>query len=395
MSLLLNTDKKDAPAIVLENLQPAEKIQFPPNIKVGIEFDGNEGVAQTPALDSANFDDFLRDAGFDPEDIIIIGTPRISRWQKYDGDWLTSYRFHFKKKGGHTDLPLLLAEAKKKYKPSPLKTADEKCLVILWSDLQVGKVDYRGNSESLISRVGLMQQRLVALIKKEKPSKVIFVDTGDTVENFSNAADMQQLATNDLSIMEQVDLATTFAWQTLKAIRHLVGDVTYASVGSNHCQFRVNKQVVGKASDDWGIFIGRQLARLSQEANLGIKFLEPQPHDESLVIDVFNDQFHILGVVHGHQAKRPDNMGQWWRGQVFGKQAVAEATVLVHGHWHHLRVTELGSTTRGTSRFLIMASTLDNGSGWWKKITGEDSVPGLVTFFLEKDVDFTGTVFKL
>lgn len=42
-----------------------------------------------------------------------------------------------------------------------------------------------------------------------------------------------------------------------------------------------------------------------------------------------------------------------------------------------------------------MASTLDNGSGWYKKRSGEDSVPGLVTFLLEQGVDFTGTVYKL
>lgn len=380
---------------MLENLEAAKRIQLPPNIKVGIEFDGTEGVAQTPALDAPNFDEFLIDAGFNPSEIEIVGTPRTSRWQKYNGEWLTSYRFHFRKKGGHTDLPFLLAEAKKKVKLKPIKQAEEKCLVILWSDLQVGKVDYLGNSQSLIERVELMQQRLIAQIKKEKPNKIIMCDLGDTIENFGNAADLQQLATNDLSLMEQVDLATTFAWQTLKLLRSLVEDVTYASVGSNHCQFRVNKQVIGKATDDWAIFIGRQLARLSKEAELGIKFIEPQPHDESLVIDVFNDQFHLLGLVHGHQAKRPDMMSQWWRGQAFGKQAVSDATLLVHGHWHHLRVTEMGSTPRGTSRFLVMGSTLDNGSGWWRKITGDTAVPGLVTLFLEKDVDYSGTVFKL
>jgi hypothetical protein len=143
------------------------------------------------------------------------------------------------------------------------------------------------------------------------------------------------------------------------------------------------------------VFIGRQLARLAKEKGMNIRFLEPQPHDESLAIDVFDDQFHILGVVHGHQAKRPDMMGAWWRGQAFGKQPVADATLLVHGHWHHLRVTELGSTPRATSRFIVMAPTMDNGSGWWKKVTGEDSVPGLATLILEKGIDYTGTVYKL
>ena len=380
---------------MLENLQPAPKVETPPNVRVGIEFDGTEGVAQTPALDTPNFDEFLVDAGFNPDEIEIIGVPRTSRWQRYDGDWLTAYRFNFRKKTAGIDLPLLMREANRKVKTKPLPKPEPKALVVLWSDLQVGKVDYRGNSQSLIERVTLMQNRLMDMVKRERPQKIIFADLGDTVENFGNAADLAQLQSNDLSIMEQVDLATTFAWQTLRMLAEKVPDITYASVGSNHCQWRKNKQAIGKPSDDWGIFIGRQLARLSQEAGLGIRFTEPHAHDESLALDVFGDGFHILGIVHGHQAKRPDMMATWWRGQAFGRQPVADASVLVHGHWHHLRVTEMGSTPRGTSRFLVMAPTLDNGSGWWRKVTGEDSVPGLATFMLEKGVDFTGTVYKL
>ena len=382
---------------MLENLQPAPKVEAPPQFRPGIEFDGTEGTATTPGYTSEqqNFDEFLIDAGLNPAEIEIVGTPRTSRWQRYDGEWLTAYRFTFRRRTAGINLPLLLAEAKKKAKVNLPKTTSEQCLVVLWSDLQVGKVDYRGNTQSLIERVELMQARLMKMIQERKPEKVIFADLGDTVENFNNAAPMQQLATNDLSIMEQVDLATTFAWQTLKQIAERVPDVTYASVGSNHCQNRIGREAVGKATDDWGVFIGRQLARLAAEKEIPIRFLEPQPHDESLAIDVFDDGFHILGIVHGHQAKRPDNVSQWWRGQAFGRQPVSDASLLIHGHWHHLRVTELGATPRGTSRFLVMAPTMDNGSGWWKKVTGEDSVPGLATLILERGVDYSGTVFKL
>ena len=381
---------------MLDNLKPADKVTSPPNFRPGIEFDGTEGTATTPGYAEApNFDEFLIEAGFSPDEIEIVGIPRTSRWQRYDGDWLTSYRFQFRKKTAGIDLPLLMAEAKKKAKVAKLANPTDRCLVVMWSDLQVGKVDYRGNSQSLVERVELMQARLMEMVRKEKPRKVIFADLGDTVENFSNAADTAQLQSNDLSIMEQVDLATTFAWTILRKLAEKVPDITYASVGSNHCQWRVNKQVVGKPSDDWGIFIGRQLARLSKEAGLEIQFIEPASHDESLAIDVFGDGFHILGIAHGHQAKRPDNMGTWWRQQAFGRQPVADASTLIHGHWHHLRVTEMGSTPRGTSRFLVMAPTMDNGPGWWRKVSGEDSVPGLGVFWLDKDVDFTGTVYKL
>lgn len=389
---------------MLENLVAADKIRQPDKVKVGIEFDGNQGTAVTPGYDSEpeNFDEFLIDAGLDPADIEVIPPVRTSRWQQQrDGDliWLTSYRFTFRRKTSEINLPLVLAEAQKKVTKRTKVGEADKALVVLWSDLQVGKVDYRGGTEQLLERVALMHDRLTELVKREKPAKLVFVDLGDTVEGFDNTAREQQQRTNDLSIMEQVDLATTMAWRTLSHLAQQVPELTYASVGSNHCQWRINGKQVGKATDDWGVFIGRQLARLASETGLdNIRFVEPQPHDESLALDVFGDGYHVLGIAHGHQVSRPDQMATWWRGQAFGRQPVAAASILVHGHFHHLRLQELGSVEREdrlASRFLIQASTLDNGSSWFRKMSGEDSQPGLVTFALEQGVDYTGTIWKL
>jgi hypothetical protein len=383
---------------MLENLEPAKRVTVKNDVRPGVEFDGTDGVATTGGYltEPANFDEFLIEAGFDPETIEVIGDLRTSRWQRYDGEWLTSYRFHFRRKTAIVNLPLLLAEAKRRVKPKPISSPGNRALVVLWSDLQVGSVDHRGGLTEFVDRVQLMQSRLVALVKREKPDRIVFVDCGDTIEGFSNKASQHQLQSNDLSLMEQVDLATTYAWQTLKMLVELVPNITYASVGSNHCQWRSGGQQIGKKTDDWGIHIGRTLARLAQEKELPIRFIEPQPHDESLCLDVFGDSGHRLGIVHGHQAGgNADSVAMWWRKQAFGRQPVADASVLVHGHFHHLRVTELGSTLNGGSRFLIGAATMDNGSNWWRTSSGEDSQPGLVCFALEQGVDFTGTVWKL
>lgn len=387
---------------MLENLEPAPSVRTPKSVKPSLEFDGVEGEAVTPGYseEPQNFDEFLRDAGMDPTDIDVIPPVRTSRWQRWDGEWLTSYRFTFRKRTSGINLPLLMQEAKRKLGKPKLEKPEPRCLVVLWSDLQVGKVDYRGNSDSLLERVAIMQARLIEQVKREKPEQVIFADLGDTVENFYNAASANQHYTNDLSIMEQVDVATTLAWQTLREIAQLVPKVTYASVGSNHCQFRsANGKALGKPTDDWGVFIGRQLARLAHEVGAdNIRFVEPQPWEESLAIDVFDDGYHVLGIVHGHQAARPEAVGDWWRKQTFGRQAVADASLLVHGHWHHLRVQELGSVDRGdklASRFIVMAPTMDNGSNWFRMNSGEDSIPGLATLILEQGRDYTGTVYKL
>jgi hypothetical protein len=383
---------------MLENLQPAPKIDAPVGWKPAVEFNGSEGEATTNGYgveDKPNFDQFLLEAGFDPAEIEIVGEPRTSRWQRYDGAWLTAYRFRFRKITSVIDLPLLYSQAKRTKYTKPKTALNDKALVVLWSDLQVGKVASRGGVAELIERVLEKTEALIAFAKREKISRVVFCDVGDTIENFGNAANLAQLQSNDLSLMAQVDLATTLAWETLKQLSKLAPEVTYASVGSNHCQWRVSKQRVGTPTDDWAIHIGRTLARLSNEVGLGIKFLEPHRDDESLIVDVFGDNFHRLGLAHGHQANRPEGVPNWWKAQAFGNQPVAAATILASGHFHHLRVQEIASTERGSSRFWVQAATLDNGSDWYRLTSGEDSAPGLVCFVLEKNVEFTGTVVKL
>jgi hypothetical protein len=388
---------------MLEDLvTPAPKVQAPEGWSPSVVFDGDGGEATLPSVEGdnpADIDGFLRDAGIDPEQIEIVGEPRISRWQvarpfPLEPAWHTAVKVRWRRKNSTIDLPLLYSLAKKtKPTASKIGLADT-ALVVLWSDLQVGKVDHRGGVEALIARVAETQKRLLQLAKRTKPERIIFCDVGDSIEGFQNVADLHQLATNDLSLMQQVDLATSLAWETLKSLAKFA-PITYLSVGSNHCQFRISKQRVGSATDDWGIHIGRTLARLSKEVGLDITFHEPAKSDESLAYDVFGDGYHVLGMVHGHQANRPEGIPDWWRKQSFGKQSVTAATVLVSGHFHHLRVQELGSTNRGTSRFWVQAATLDNGSNWWRLNSGEDSTPGLVCFALHREQDFTGTVHKL
>jgi hypothetical protein len=388
---------------MLENLvTPAPKVTAPEGWNPSIVFDGEGGEATLPAVEGDNpldIEGFLRDAGINPDEIDIVGEPRISRWQvarpfPLDPMWMTAVRIRWRRKNAKLDLPLLYALAKKTKAVAPKPVASGKALVVLWSDLQVGKVDHRGGTEAMFKRIAETQVKLINKVKEIKPERIIFGDVGDVIENFGNVADLHQLATNSMSLMQQVDVATAMAWETLKELTKYA-PVTYLSVGSNHCQFRVNKQKVGSATDDWGIHIGRTLARLSKEVGLDITFHEPATHDESLALDIFGDSFHVLGMVHGHQANRPEGIPDWWRKQSFGKQSVTAATVLVSGHFHHLRVQELGSTNRGTSRFWVQAATLDNGSNWWRLNSGEDSQPGLVCFALEKEKDFTGTVWKL
>lgn len=381
---------------MLENLNTAKKLENSPFGTPSVTIDGSIGEAVTPGLtEGQDYSEFLRDAGLDPDRVELTAPPRISRWQVYDGSWRTAYKLVFRVNEGEAlNLPLLYAQAKKAKAPKPpVKTNKDKALVIAWSDLQIGKTDSRGGIKELIERVNATRDRLIDLVKQQKPSKIVFADVGDLIEGFSNKADMQQLATNQLSIMGQVDLATTMIWDTLKALSAHCDDIAYLTVGSNHCQWRVNKQKVGTGLDDWGVHIGRALARLSDEVGLPVKFYEPAEWDESLVHDVFGDNFHRLGLFHGHQANRPEGIPNWIQAQQLGNQPVSAATLFLTGHFHFLSVREMGNTERNTSRYWVQSKTLDNGSSWYRTTAGAgDSDPGLVVIPLTKGVEFQGEV---
>lgn len=380
---------------MLENLGPAPKVETPIGWKPAVEFNGLEGEAITPGLaDGVDFTEFLEQAGYSADKYEVVGNPRTSRWQRYDGDWLTSYRFTFRLKPDNAiALPLLYKEAKKTKPAKPAANNSDKVLVIATADYQVGKVASRGNSQDLVARLMHSFDKIARHLKKNKYDHIYILDAGDIIENFGNAANLAQLQSNDLSIMDQIDLAATLQWDLLKlATKH--APTTYASVGSNHCQWRVNKQTVGKPVDDWGIFIVKQLRKLSTEVGLDVQFLIPSDFDESLAFDPFNDQFHVVGLFHGHQAGRPDAVPNWLDKQVAGLQPLKNFTVAVSGHFHHTRIQQLGQAHNGGSRWWVQASTSDNGSDWYRLTSGQDSTTGITAFELEQGKHFEGQVIR-
>ena len=384
---------------MLENLEPTPKITPPKDWRPAVQFDGTSGEATTPPTtgNQPDFDQFLLDQGFSPELIEIYGPIRTSRWQQREGgDWLVSWRFNFRMKADlDVDLPTLYAQAKKTKLPVRKETNQGKALVIVPADYQVGKVGSRGNTQDLIARVFASYERIEQKLKQGKYEKVIILDAGDMIESVSNKASMAQLESNDLSPFQQQDLAAALLWDLIK-LAHKYAPVTYASVGSNHCQFRVNGQAVGKPGlDDVGIVILQQLRRLSTELGMDVNYLIPQPYDESLAFDVFDDEFHILALAHGHQAKRPSGMESWLQKQSFGLGPTSSFTTFVSGHFHFLKVEELGQSQNGGSRYWVQASTSDNGSDWFRLSSGSESVTGIVVFELERNVHFQGTVYKL
>jgi hypothetical protein len=336
----------------------------------------------------------LEERGYPAAEYEIVGTPRTSQWQRWDGEWLTSYRFHFRKKVTDVDLPTLYAQAKRSVPKPPKKRTNSRTYVIAPADFQIGKGGSRGGHEESIQRIHASYARIEEKLKVGNYDHIVILDMGDIVEGVSNKADMDQLVTNTLSPMQQVDLAAALIWDLIK-IAAKYAPVTYGSVASNHCQFRVNKAAVGRpGTDDWGVVILQQIRRLATEVGLPVeRWLVPQPHDEGFAFDVFGDGSHILGAIHGHQVARPDSFQLFWTKAVFNDSYLAASTLMVSGHFHHHRVEQF-SGTEGRERWWVQASTMDNGSDWFTRMQGGagDSTTAVTCFELEKGVPFRGKV---
>jgi len=380
---------------MLENLEPAPRIAAPKDFRPGVIFDGNEGTATTEGMaELPNFDDFLLERGYSPDLYEVIGSPRTSQWQQREGgDYLTSYRFTFRKKAIGLDLPALFAMARKVKAPVVKVKSKEKALLILPADLQVGKAQgSRGGTPELIERVMASYDRIEEQVKAGKYERLWIIDMGDIIEGVMSKANMQQISSNDASPMQQTDLAASLMFELIKRMSKYA-PITYGSVASNHCQNRFMGQQVGAVGlDDWGIVIAQQLRRLTTEIGMDVDYLIPQPQDEGFA---FEYGVNTIGVVHGHQASRPEGIKKWWMAAQFGSQWASAVDCLITAHFHHLRIEELGQRHDGRgSKFWVQCPTSDAGSDWYRRISGQDSTTGILTIELDKHTPFSGQVTK-
>jgi hypothetical protein len=379
---------------MLENLEPVIKISAPKDFRPGVTFDGSEGTATTEGLaELPNFDDFLLERGYPPEEYEIVGTPRTSQWQQREnGAWLTSYRFSFRKKVIDLDLPALMASARKVKAPTVRVNAKDKALIICPADFQIGKGASGGGHEETITRVFASYDLIEEQVKTGRYEHLWILDMGDIIEGVMSKANFEQLQSNTLSTMQSTDLAASLMFELIKRLSKYA-PITYGSIASNHCQNRFMGQTVGKPGlDDWGIVILQQLRRLTTEIGMDVSYLIPQADDEGFA---FQYGVNTIGVVHGHQASRPAGVKKWWSDSSFGNQWVSPCDVLISAHFHHLALEELGQRHDGNgSKFWVQCPTSDGGSDWYRRKAGVDSTTGILTIELDRHTPFSGSVTK-
>lgn len=345
--------------------------------------EGATGPIREKVTDSRRL---LELAGLDPDAWRIVG--KISQWTKTHNGKPDTYSFFFQFEPATAvedaiDLPALFHAAERRPRQPLTPVVDGPVTVVVLADVQAGKTGSRGGTPELIIRLAEKRQKLAAHLRTRKPTRTVLIEAGDLFENFESGGN--PMFTNDLSLSQQMDLAGTIVYDFIKVL-HRHGRVDVVAIPSNHTAWRRGSVNLGRPGDDLGMFVHRQVQKITSELRMNVEWTYPADFDESVALDVDGT---VLGVVHGNQY-RPGKAIDWWSRQGHGGQPVGAADVLIGGHYHSFMCIPTGRNPRtGRVKWFLQAPTLDSGSDWFRNIAGEDSDPGLMVF------DVTSTGFDL
>lgn len=326
----------------------------------------------------SDYREFIRSTGQDPDQVTFTwgwtSNPAGGFWNKLNnvrpvadgGGSLTSL----------TELYRVVESSEPWAMPYP---KSGRATLVCLADWQLGKTGRRGGTKETLERLQATREKLSALYTEREPESILLFDLGDGIEGFESGGDPQ--FTNDLSLPDQLDAYSTELFKFV-AHAHLVADTQVAAVPSNHSAWRRGKQSLGKPSDDFGLYVHKEVAKVATAAGYSVKWHMPEQYDESVAVDLLGT---VIGGVHGNQFG-PGKAIDWWQAQAFGSQAITKADVLITGHYHSFGSGVAGiNPFSGRERMWLGAPTVDPGSDWYRAIRGRDSLPGTLVFDVTED----------
>lgn len=329
----------------------------------GVVWDGRGGTITTDTLYETpdDWSDLLRARGLDPDKYEIVGD--TIRWCSYDGwkrenpeDTATScicYSFkadiRLKSKHAPIDLEELYKDVRKKKKSSKEPKGGEETFLVALSDWQVGNRDGGGverQAAKIAELVDAIPDRISDLRRAgHNIGHIVVAGLGDLGEGTCGHYPAQQFRI-ELDRREQLKLVRRGIRDIVMGVAPLAPQITVAAVGGNHGENRGhNGKAFTTTGDNDDVAVFEQVAEIfaaNPDAYGHVSFRLPL---ERLTLSL-NLSGHIVGFTHGHLSKPGNNAAQaiwnWWKDQTLGRAhpGIADADILVVGHYHHLNVKE-------------------------------------------------------
>ena len=367
------------------------KIEHPPRFKPGFKFsektNSGEIVSEPQKTNKINWQEQLYDYfGDEAENYSVVpGTAEIRFWDTNMGAGDVQRMYYFKAKivsnknyMVDNDFQKLLKEAGKKTVAKKQTKKIDETFVIVLSDWQIGKKGSAKTIERFNEAIPKIKQQIKLLKKNNNINQILFAGVGDIVEGCSGYYDMMEYSV-EMDYRQQQKVARRMAYKLIKETLPLFDNGIAAFIGGNHGEYRKGNKAFTSFGDNRDVQLAEELYEIFKEAPAykdKLQFIIPD--DElSLTFDVSNI---TLSIVHGHQMKSGVNAQakakKWLSDQSLSRNALADADVLLMGHFHFFSAYET------SNRLIIQAPTLDSGSEWFENVYGDKSEPGILTLTL-------------
>lgn len=355
------------------------------------EWDGSVGWLRTEPLEDRpkTWDEFIRDAGLDPDDVEVVEPVQVRGWdmpkRDYDSEGRPTsslvrahyYRLTLRRRGLRVDLDELVKAARQRSRRTPAAeqpATAEVSYVVALGDLQLGKADgdgVEGTVARFMDTTKAAADRYRVLRRKHGAMSIHLLHLGDCIEGFVSQGGANAWRTT-LTTTEQVRLYRRLLIEQIKTFAALTPELVVAGVPGNHDEAHRPLHTYG---DSWAI---DALSAVKDALDLAggyghVNLVAPARDELVLTLDVCGT---VVGLAHGHQfAKGPEGWKTWWKGQQHGRQPIGDADLLLAGHLHHLRIQH-------DARSFVQVPALESESTWWRHTAGEGGSPGLVTMLV-------------
>lgn len=361
---------------------------------------GKGGTITTGPLDAepdqAIWDFLIADWGLDPSKTSVVpGTVQIRAWDANLGAGEVRRMKYYRAtlapavdavEENRVDLEPLYKEARKAKPGRKVFTGDSTLLVCL-SDFQTGNPDGEGLQGQLNALAALVDSipRRVSQLRKQgvEIGSVCIAGLGDLMEGTCGFYAAQKFRV-EIDRREQIKIVRRAIRDILMSVAPVVPDVKVVCVPGNHGENRQDMKAFTRVGDNDDVAVFESVAEIlavNPEAYGHVRFRIPSD-EVAVAVDLSGKR---VAFTHGHVAKSKGNAAEtlwgWWAGQAMGRNypSVADADILIGGHFHHLNMKEQAGRT------VFVCPSLTNVSEYYADMTGMNTREGTLSMVINSN----------